>query len=223
MSLTLILANLAPLFLALGSITAFAWFLDALMGPAYRPSNSSKDEKDPEKPAEPGIDWRRGLVRLVGVFGIPVGILCFASLVSILLNPGLTPYGDLLTIVLLIWVGIALFLTPFNKLPWAALIGLVAGIIAVIVTASLSPIIPDWITGQIPLNYVLIAIFIIVGVVVFTLFRWAENIIDLLTAVLGSRPALLLLAFIAMAQAIALPVVWLVFGGMGGLVWFFIH
>jgi hypothetical protein len=34
---------------------------------------------------------------------------------------------------------------------------------------------------------------------------------------------LLLLAFIAMAQAIALPVVWLAFGGGGGLLWFFIH
>ena len=28
MSVTLILANLAPLFLALGSVSAFAWFLD---------------------------------------------------------------------------------------------------------------------------------------------------------------------------------------------------
>lgn len=223
MSLTLILANLAPLFLALGSIAAFAWFLDSLMGPAYRPSSGSKDEEESEKPADPGIDWRRGIVRLIGLIGIPMGILCFASLVSILLNPGMTPYGDPLTLALLTWVGVAMFLTPINKLPWAALIGLVAGIIAVIITASLSPMIPDWITGQIPLNYVLIAIFIFVGVIVFTLFRWAENILDLLTTVLGSRPALLLLTFIAMAQAIALPVVWLVFGGVGGLLWFFIH
>ncbi len=223
MSLTLILANLAPLFLALGSIAAFAWFLDNLMGPAYRSSGGNKKEEESEKPAEPSIDWQRGIVRLIGLIGIPMGILCFASLVSIVLNPGLTPYGDLLTLALLAWVGIAMFLTPINKLPWAALIGVVAGIIAVIATAALSPIIPDFITGQIPLNYILIGIFIIVGVIVFTLFKWAENIIDLLTTILGSRPALLLLSFIAMAQAIALPVVLLAFGGGGGLLWFFIH
>ncbi|MFX0169640.1 MAG: hypothetical protein ACFE89_09845 [Candidatus Hodarchaeota archaeon] len=221
MSVTLILANLAPLFLSIGSIAAFAWFLDALMGPTYRTSNSNNDEES-EKENKPAISWRRGIVRLIGLLGIPMGILCFASLASILLTP-FHPFGDLLTLFLLAWTGIALFLTPINKLPWAALIGLVAAIIAVIAVTLTAPVIPEFITTYIPLKYILIAVFLIVGILVFSLFRWAENLLDLATGILGSRPMLLILTFIGLAQAIALPIVFILFGGGGGILWFFIH
>ena len=221
MSWTVILANLAPLFLGLGAAAAFAWFLDALMGDTYRPS-SGKDEEGKGE-SETTIGWRRGIVRLIGIIGIPMGILCFVSFAAILLTPGLSLWGDPLTLFLLAWMGIALFLTPINKLPWAALIGLVAGIIAVIAVIALAPLIPGFITEQIPLKYILIGMFIIVGVVVFTLFKWAENILDLVTTIMGSRPFLLILCFIALAQAIALPVVWFAFGAPGGILWFFFH
>jgi len=222
MSVTLILANLAPLFLGLGSISAFAWFLDALMGPVYRSSgNKSNDES--EKESEPTIGWRRGIVRLIGLIGIPMGIFCFASLVSVILTP-LHPFGDFLTLFLLAWTGIALFLTPINKLPWAALIGLVAAIIAVIAVTLVAPVIPEVITYYIPLKYILIGTFLIVGILVFSLFRWAESLLDLATGIFGSRPMLLILTFIGLAQAIALPAVFLLTGGGGGgILWFFIH
>ena len=222
MSWTITLANLAPLFLGLGAMAAFAWFLDNLMGDTYRPSSSGKDEEGKSEPEET-IDWRRGLVRLIGLIGIPMGILCFASFAAILLTPGQSLWGDPLTLFLLAWMGIALFLTPINKLPWAALIGLAAGIIAVIAVIALAPLIPSIITDQIPLKWILIGLFIIVGVVVFTLFKWAENILDLITSIMGSRPFLLILTFVAIAQAIALPVVWIALGAQGGLLWFFFH
>lgn len=217
------LANLSPVFLALGAFAAFSWFIDGLMGETYQPSKSSKDE-DSEKEVkdEPTIDWRRGVVRLFGLIGIPMGALCFASLVSILFNPG-HPFGDILTLFLLAWMGIALLLTPINKLPWAALIGIIAGLIAVIAVIALAPLIPAFVTELVPLKYILIAIFIIVGVIIFTLFKWAENILDLITTIMGSRPLLLILSFVAFAQAIALPVVLFVFGGAGGIMWFFFH
>jgi hypothetical protein len=222
MSVTLILANLAPLFLGLGSISAFAWFLDALMGPAYR-ANGKKGDEESEKESEPSIGWRRGIVRLIGLFGIPMGIFCFASLVSVILTP-LHPFGDFLTLFLLAWTGIALFLTPINKLPWAALIGLVAAIIAVIAVTLVAPVIPEVITYYIPLKYILIGTFLIVGILVFSLFRWAESLLDLATGIFGSRPMLLILTFIGLAQAIALPAVFLLTGGGGGgILWFFIH
>ncbi len=223
MSWTLLLANLAPLFLGLGAMAAFAWFLDNLMGETYQPSRSGKNDEEGKGEPEPTIDWRRGIVRLIGLIGIPMGILCFVSFAAILLTPGQNLWGDPLTLFLLAWMGIALFLTPINKLPWAALIGLAAGLIAVIAVVALAPFIPEIITQQIPLKYILIGIFIIVGVVVFTLFKWAENVLDLITSIMGSRPFLLILTFIALAQAIALPVVWIVFGSHGGLLWFFFH
>ncbi|MFX1563457.1 MAG: hypothetical protein ACFFDP_09135, partial [Promethearchaeota archaeon] len=154
MSWTLILANLAPLFLGLGAVAAFSWFVDVLMGEVYRPPEDNKektDEKEEEQTA--GIDWRRGIVRLIGLLGIPFGVLCFISLISILLNPG-HPYGDILTLCLLAWTGIALFLTPISKLPWAALMGLAAGIIAVIAVTLIAPIIPAFITEQIALKWI---------------------------------------------------------------------
>ncbi|MFX1317709.1 MAG: hypothetical protein ACFE9D_08035 [Promethearchaeota archaeon] len=223
MSWTIILANLAPVFLGLGAMAAFAWFLDNLMGDTYRSSGSNKVEEEGKAEAPPTIGWRRGIVRLIGLIGIPMGILCFVSFAAILLTPGLNIYGDPLTLFLLAWMGIALFLTPINKLPWAALIGLAAGLIAVVAVVALAPLIPEIITQQVPLKYILIGIFIIVGVVVFTLFKWAENILDLITTILGSRPFLLILSFLALAQAIALPIIWFVFGGYGGLLWFFFH
>jgi hypothetical protein len=223
MSWTILLANLAPLFLGLGAVAAFCWFLDNLMGDTYRPSSSGNVDEEGKADPEPTVDWRRGIVRLIGLIGIPVGILCFASFAAILLTPGQNIYGDPLTLFLLAWMGIALFLTPINKLPWAALIGLAAGLIAVIAVIALAPVIPEILTQQIPLKYILIGIFIIVGVVVFTLFKWAENILDLITTIMGSRPFLLILTFVALAQAIALPIVWIIFGGMGGILWFFFH
>jgi len=228
MSWTLLLADLAPLFLALGAISAFSWFIDALMGEVYRPSKNSKKESgedkkaEPAKEEEPSIGWRRGVVRLVGLLGIPFGVLCLASLVSILFNPG-HPYGDLLTLALLAWTGIALFLTPFSKLPWAALMGVGAGIIAVIAVTAIAPIIPDFITQHIALKWILIAVFIIVGVMVFGLFQWAENILKLVCGILGSRPLLLILSFAGFIQAIALPVVFFLFGAGGGILFFFLH
>jgi len=228
MSWTLLLANLAPLFLALGAISAFSWFVDALMGDVYRPSKNSKKEPGDDKKAEqaeeeePGIGWRRGVVRLVGLLGIPFGVLCLASLVSILFTPG-HPFGDLLTLVLLGWAGIALFLTPISKLPWAALMGLAAGIIAVIAVIALAPIIPAFITEHIALKWILIAAFVIVGILVFGLFQWAENVLKLVCGILGSRPLLLILSFAGFVQAIALPIVFVLFGAGGGILFFFLH
>lgn len=228
MSWTLLLANLAPLFLALGAVAAFSWFVDALMGEVYRPSKSSKKESNQDEKTEkteeeePSIGWRRGVVRLIGLLGIPFGVLCFASLVSILFTPG-HPYGDLLTLVLLAWTGIALFLTPVSKLPWAAIMGLGAGIVAVIVVIALAPIIPAFITEHIALKYILIAVFIIVGIMVFGLFQWAENVLKLICGILGSRPLLLILSFAGFIQAVALPLVYILFGAGGGILYFFLH
>jgi hypothetical protein len=228
MDLTFLLAGLAPLFLALGALAAFSWFIDGLMGEVYRPSKSTKKESgkgeksEKAEEEEPSIGWRRGVIRLIGLLGIPFGILCLASLVSILFTPG-HPYGDLLTLALLAWAGIALFLTPFSKLPWAAIMGLAAGIIAVIAVTLVAPVIPAFITQHIALKWILIAVFIIAGVLVFGLFQWADNVLKLVCGILGSRPLLLILSFAAFIQAVALPVVYILYGSGGGVLFFFMH
>ncbi len=217
MSITLILSNLAPVFLGLASISAFSWFVDALMPDTYRPS---KSEEDSSEEAAPEIGWRRGLVRLVGLLGIPFGIMCLASLVSILFNQP-HPFGDLLTLILLGWAAIGLFLTPFSKISWAALLGLAAGIGAAILVALY---VPDFILAYVSLKWLLIIAFILVGVFVFALFRWAESLLQLICGIFGSRPLLLLLAFAGFAQAIALPLVYTLYAGAGGgILYFFLH
>ncbi|MFX1562129.1 MAG: hypothetical protein ACFFDP_02350 [Promethearchaeota archaeon] len=218
MSWTLILANLAPVFLGLGGVAAFSWFVDVLMGEVYRPSKGEEEKTNDKEEKTDAVGWRRGVVRLVGLLGIPFGVLCFISLISILLNPG-HPYGDLLTMGLLAWTGIALFLTPISKLPWAALMGLAAGIIAVIAVIIIAPLIPEFILEQIALKWILIGVFVIVGVLVFGLFKWAESLLELICTILGSRPLLLVLSFACVIQAIAL----VLFVGNGGILWLFIH
>lgn len=218
MSWTFILANLAPLFLVLGGVAAFSWFVDVLMGEVYRPSKGEEEKTNDKQEKTDVVDWRRGIVRLVGLLGIPFGVLCFISLISILLNPG-HPYSDMLTMGLLAWTGIALFLTPISKLPWAALMGLAAGIIAVIAVILIAPLIPEFILEQIALKWILIGVFIIVGVLVFGLFKWAESLLELICTILGSRPLLLILSFACVIQAIAL----ILFIGNGGILWLFIH
>jgi len=216
MSWTLILADLAPLFLGLGAISAGSWFIDVVMGEVYRPEPGEEGEKAPT------IGWRRGIVRLVGLLGILFGALCFASMVSLLFTPG-HPYSDPLTLGLLCWMGIALFLTPISKLPLAALAGFAAGLAAVIAVTALAPIIPEFVFQYISLKWILIGVFLLVGVLVFSLFKWAEEILELICGILGSRPLLLILSFIGIVQALALPAVLLAFGGSGGILWFFIH
>jgi len=217
MSWTLILANLAPLFLGLGAISAGSWFLDVVMGEVYRPEPGAEGEEE-----TPSIGWRRGVVRLVGLLGIPFGALCFASMVALLFNPG-HPYADLLTLALLCWMGIALLITPISKLPLAALAGLAAGLAAVIAVVALAPIIPEFVFQYVSLKWILIGVFLLVGILVFSLFKWAEEILELVCGILGSRPLLLILSFIGLVQAIALPAVLLAFGGGGGILWFFLH
>ncbi len=220
MSITLILSNLTPLFLGLASISAFSWFIDALMPEPQRPSKS-EEESGAEAPP---IGWRRGLVRLVGFLGIPFGILCLASLVSLLFYPVFFgvghPYGDLLTLILLGWAALGLFLTPFTKISWAALLGLAAGIGAAILVALY---VPDFIIAFVSLKWLVIIAFIVVGVFVFALFRWAEHLLQLICGIFGSRPLLLILAFAGFAQAIALVAVYLLFGAGGGILYFFLH
>ena len=222
MSITLILANIAPLALGLGALAAISWFMDGLMGETYRPSKAV-EEAEGEKTET--VSWRRGIVRLIGLLGIPFGILCLTSLVSLIYTPG-HPFRDILTLILLAWATIALFLTPISKLPWAALLGVAAGVIAAIAVTMAAPvagfILPEIIVEYVSLKWILIAVFLIVGILTFSLFKWAENLLQLATTILGSRPMLLILAFIGFAQAIALLIVFFLFGGTGGILWFFI-
>jgi hypothetical protein len=101
--------------------------------------------------------------------------------------------------------------------------GLAAGIIAVIVVIFLAPLIPGFITEHIALKWILAAVFIIVGILVFGLFQWAENVLKLVCGILGSRPLLLILSFAAIIQAVALPIVYILFGAGGGILYFFLH
>ncbi len=107
-----------------------------------------------------------------------------------------------LTVALLIIVGFALFMEPFKDIPWAALIGLVAG-------GGLAALIyfryGDRATGTIlgiEMKYILGAIMIIVFLLVFLALKFLEDVTTATTMILRFQPVATFLGLLCILQAI---------------------
>jgi hypothetical protein len=196
-----ILTMLVPGVLGVSAFTSGAWLIDNIL----------------RRTDEPGIDIEsvgRTIIKIFQFFGMVMGILCFAVLVSSLLS-GLNIYNDPLTIVLLGILGFVLLVAPIAKFPWAAILGLIVGVIA---AAALAFLAPDWFIAILPFpfKYLLIAIFIIVGLLIFVAFKWIEDLTRSFAILLASRPVTIILMILGIIQAIAL--IFLPFGGLLSLI-----
>ncbi|MFX1491098.1 MAG: hypothetical protein ACFFBU_02475 [Promethearchaeota archaeon] len=182
------LVILTPSILGIAAFISGIWLLDAIL----RASD------------EPGVDvescFRAG-IKVLQFFGMAIGVACFAALFSILTSGITTPfYGDLLTLALLGLIGFVLLIAPIAKVPWAALVALVVAIIFSVLVALFTP---AWIISLIPFNFtwVLIGVFVIIGIIVFISLKWFEELIKAFAMILASRPITLILAFIGIVQA----------------------
>jgi hypothetical protein len=189
----LVLTMLAPGTLIVSSITAGGWFLDALLG------LTDKEGRDIQS-------CGRSFIKFLQFFGMGIGILCFAICMAVLVNPFVNPislYNDPLTIILLGVLGFVLLIAPLAKFPWSAIFGLLGGIIAAIAVAFLLP--PSVVAFlPISLKWILIGIFIIVGLLIFISFKFIEDLTKAFAMLLGSRPVTLILLIIGIIQGIAL-------------------
>ena len=184
------LIQLTPSILGLASFVVGIWLLDAFL----------------RRTDEPGVDVEsclRGGIKILQFFGMAIGVVCFVTLFSLITVPLLEPlYRDMLTLVLLGLLGFVLLIAPIAKVPWAALIALFVAIIASGILVLLSP----YIIPILPFNftYILIAVFLITGILVFISLKWFESLIKAFAMILASRPITLILSIIGIIQAILL-------------------
>lgn len=184
------LVQLTPSILGLASFVVGIWLLDAFL----------------RRTDEPGVDVEsclRGGIKILQFFGMAIGVVCFVTLFSLVTVPLLSPfYRDILTLVLLGLLGFVLLIAPIAKVPWAALIALFVAIVASGILVLLSPLI----IPILPFNftYVLIAVFLITGILVFISLKWFESLIKAFAMILASRPITFILSIIGIIQAVLL-------------------
>ncbi len=193
-TILLVLTMLAPGTLIVSSITVGGWFIDTLLG------FSDKEGRDIQS-------CGRNFIKFLQFFGMAFGIICFAVMAGVLVNPFYNPhfaaYNDPITLILLGILGFVLLIAPLAKYPWSAIFGLLGGLIVAIAVAYF---LPDWVVAVLPisLKWILIAIFIIVGIVIFVAFKWIEDLTKAFAMLLASRPVTLVLMIIGFVQGIAL-------------------
>jgi hypothetical protein len=170
-----------PYILILGGIVAASWLLEKFVRPT------------PVAGAPVS-----GLVKFISLFGFFVGIL--------LLVTAATAWSmqawDSGTRYLLIVTGLALFLKPLKDIPWAALIGLVVGGLCVGFVYFFYPL-PGTVYG-ISSIWVYLAIFFIPALLVYMTFKFAEDVLRLIGAILASKPVSIILGLMCIAQGILL-------------------
>ena len=89
-----------------------------------------------------------------------------------------------------------------KDVPWAALVGLVLGGLSVSFFLLLHPL-PDTILG-ISSTWVYLLIFIIPALFAYMFFKFAEDVLKLVGAILSFKPILILLGLVCIVQGILL-------------------
>jgi hypothetical protein len=185
-----VLAQYAPAILIVAGLLAIAWL----------------SEKIAERMGKVGEVFTI-LIKIFAALGFFIGILCVITGIIVWVTPatafpaGQAPswLGDTLTVVLLLVIGIANIMKPWTVVPWAALLGLVGGLIAagvaVFIMASLGISLTSyWL--------VIAIIFIIVGGIIFFLFKWIEELLEFIAKVLTFPLISVPLGFFAIGYAI---------------------
>lgn len=177
-----VLANYTPYILILGGVVAISWFIEKLVRPV------------PVVGKPIGI-----LTKIVSFFGFFVGIL-------LILTAGVAwstqAQVDTYTIYLLIIAGLALFLRPIKDIPWAALLGLIVGGLAVGIVYFFFPL-PETIVG-IASNWIYLVIFFIPAVIIFMIFKFIEDLLKFIGIILGSKPVTFIIGLVCIAQGVLL-------------------
>jgi hypothetical protein len=178
-----VLVNNVEYVLILGGFLAISWFTQKIIKPV------------------PIVGTPASIItRIVSFFGFFVGI-------TLIITGAATWQAqitniDMNTIYLLIIAGLALMLKPIKDFPWAALIGLIAGGLcagAVYFFFSL----PDTIFG-ISQVWIYLIIFLIPAVIVYMVFKFIEDVLKMVGAILASRPVTLIVGVLCITQGILL-------------------
>jgi hypothetical protein len=178
-----ILVNNAQYVLILGGIIAMSWFIQRVVKPV------------PIVGTPTSI-----LIRVVSFFGFFIGIALIITGAAAWQSQA--PNVDTYTQYLLIIAGFVLMLKPIKDFPWAALLGLIAGGLAVGAVYFFFPL-PETVLG-IASIWVYVILFFIPAVLVYMVFKFIEDVLKLLGTLLASRPITFIVGLICIAQGILL-------------------
>ena len=104
------------------------------------------------------------------------------------------------SLVVIVALAVTLFLKPMKELPWAGLVGMVVGAIAVYFA---NPYLSDTVFG-IDKWIVLVVIFLIVGAIVHVLFHFVEDVLTIARMVLNWAPIMIIVGLVAIAEGVLL-------------------
>ncbi|MHA1298773.1 MAG: hypothetical protein ACTSO9_04940 [Candidatus Helarchaeota archaeon] len=189
-------ANNASGMLALGGLFAGFWFFDWII---------RQPEAEEERPS---------YLIVIDIIGFFVGVIALGTGITLLLNgqdPITEAIGgfiggkhDLFTKILIIVDGLCLFLKPIKDIPWASLIGLIAGAVVVFLTISYLNTTFTWFAQLLGIDIRVLygIIFILIYGIIFSLFGLAQHILHLLGTILSSKPGSFVIMVLCFLQAI---------------------
>jgi hypothetical protein len=134
----------------------------------------------------------------LGYLGIFVGALLLATGAVVLFEQtsNIEVWG------LLIITGLGLALKPLSKVPFSALLGLVVGLVCVGLLYLYFPL-PSTVFGVSSL-WIYLAVFFVPALIVFLIFKFAEDLVKFFGMIVGSWPVMTVLGFLCIAQGILL-------------------
>jgi hypothetical protein len=176
------LVNYTSYILILGGFVAISWFIEKLVRPVPVVGKSVTI-----------------LTKIISFFGFLVGILL---IVTAGVAWSTQAQVDNYTIYLLIIAGLALFLRPIKDIPWAALLGLIVGGLAVGIVYFFFPL-PETIVG-ISATWIYLAIFLIPAVFVYMVFKFIEDLLKLIGMILSSKPVTFIVGLVCIVQGVLL-------------------
>ena len=139
-----------------------------------------------------------GIVRISSFFGFFVGFL--------LILTGIGAWSiqafDINTRYLLIITGLALFLKPLKEIPWAALVGLAVGVLCVGFIFFTYPL-PETVSG-ISSVWIYLLIFFFPALIVYSLFKFIEDLLRLIAIFLTLKPIAICLGLVCIIQGVLL-------------------
>ncbi|MGB9841266.1 MAG: hypothetical protein ACPLKZ_00920 [Candidatus Bathyarchaeales archaeon] len=166
-----VLASLAPYILILGGVVALA----KLVGVFAKGSAGT-------------------IAKAVGFLGFFVGLVLLVTGVVVFLGET----GNFEVWGLLVVTGLGLVLKPLSKVPFSALLGLAAGLACAGLLYWYFPL-PETVLGISSL-WIYFAVFLVPALIVFIIFKFAEDLAKFFGMILGSWPVMAVLGLLCLAQ-----------------------
>lgn len=140
------------------------------------------------------LSW---IVKVISFLGFFIGIILLITATGMWES-----MPDLYTQYLLIVTGFALILKPIKDIPWAALIALIVGGVCAGYIFLYAPL-PETVFG-IASTWIYLILFLVPTLMIYTFFKFIEDLLRLVGFLLASRPVAIILGLICILQGFLL-------------------